>query len=412
MSNTYITPDIIAKEAIMHMKNELVFGNLVHRGYSKEFKKVGNTISIRKPNRLKSIAGADITNNINQIEESSVDLTLSQRVVPMEFGSKDLTLTIDEFSARYIQPAVGQLANDVDADGANLYKQVFNAAGTAGSTPNSFSDLGAAAKKLDKFGVPRGDRNMVLDPDATWEIADALKGLYLEKEVRKMIANGQLGRIANMGVYGDQNIATHSAGTAAGSGVVALDSDISAGSTGKTYLTSNNNAETSTLYTDGWTASTAVLTEGDIITIDNVYAVNPKNRSSIGDLQQFVVRSAVTADSSGYASITVAPAIVTSSDNEAYQTVDAAPAENATINFITTDSVNNLAFHKNAFALATAQLEVLPGCEGSTVLDADTGISVRYMRDGDIKTDTAVHRLDILYGWKCINPYFACRLFG
>jgi P22 coat protein - gene protein 5 len=53
-TNTLITPTIIAKEALFQLKNNLVMGELVHRDYSKEYVKVGSTISIRKPVKFRS----------------------------------------------------------------------------------------------------------------------------------------------------------------------------------------------------------------------------------------------------------------------------------------------------------------------------------------------------------------------
>lgn len=49
MANTILTPSIIAKEALMVLRNNAVMANLVHRDYSEEFASVGDTISIRKP---------------------------------------------------------------------------------------------------------------------------------------------------------------------------------------------------------------------------------------------------------------------------------------------------------------------------------------------------------------------------
>ena len=48
-THTLLTPTIIAKEALMHLENNLVMGNLVHRRYKNEFQKVGGSITIRKP---------------------------------------------------------------------------------------------------------------------------------------------------------------------------------------------------------------------------------------------------------------------------------------------------------------------------------------------------------------------------
>ena len=44
MSNTILTPDIIAKEALMVLESNLTMANLVHRDYSKEFVHVGENL--------------------------------------------------------------------------------------------------------------------------------------------------------------------------------------------------------------------------------------------------------------------------------------------------------------------------------------------------------------------------------
>lgn len=50
MANTFLTPDIIAREALMQLRNNAVMAQLVHRDYSSEFAgAVGDTISIKKP---------------------------------------------------------------------------------------------------------------------------------------------------------------------------------------------------------------------------------------------------------------------------------------------------------------------------------------------------------------------------
>lgn len=49
MANEILTPSIIAKEALMVLRNNTVMASLVHRDYSGEFNKVGDTITIRKP---------------------------------------------------------------------------------------------------------------------------------------------------------------------------------------------------------------------------------------------------------------------------------------------------------------------------------------------------------------------------
>ena len=49
MPNTILTPQIIANEALMVLQSNLTMANLVHRDYSADFVKVGDTITVRKP---------------------------------------------------------------------------------------------------------------------------------------------------------------------------------------------------------------------------------------------------------------------------------------------------------------------------------------------------------------------------
>jgi hypothetical protein len=66
MSNTVLTNTIIAQEALMVLENEMVLGNLVHRGYEDEFEKKvngytpGSSITIRKPARYTLRTGANM----------------------------------------------------------------------------------------------------------------------------------------------------------------------------------------------------------------------------------------------------------------------------------------------------------------------------------------------------------------
>jgi hypothetical protein len=332
--------------------------------------------------------------------------------VPWLFSSTDLTLTIDEYSKRYIQPACISLANKVDSNLCALYKNVFNAVGTAGMTPSTFAELGAAAQKMDEGAVPRDNRNLVINPAANWAIADALKGLYSQKRVEEMVGKGYLADIAGMAIYTDQNIALHAEGAAKDDSstlLVCRSQDVAAigGSGSDTYVTTLTTDNTSTLYVDGFTADTAgSLAAGDIITIESVYSVNPDNKVSTGNLQQFTVVTAVTPGTNA-ASVTVSPAIVITGP---YQNVSAAPVNNAEIT-LTNGHRANIAFHKNAFGLVTVPL-ALPDGAAFKARESHNGLSIRVLKGYDILTDTETIRLDILYGVKCLYPELAVRVFG
>ena len=406
-------PPIYNRSESNRMENSLVMGNLVHRDYKREFVKVGSSVSIRKPVKFSVVEQADVTGVVNDVKEGSVTFTVDKfNSVPWSFSSTDLTLTIDQYSERYIKPAVIALANKVDYNLCGLYSEVFNAVGTAGTTPSTFANLGAAAQKMDEFAVPSDMRRMVLNPAANWAIADANKGLFHEKRVEEMFGKGYLNTIAGFDIFTDQNVRLHTEGAAyddSSALKVCRSQDVAAigGSGTTTYSTSTAEGNTSTLYVDGFTADTAgSLAAGDIITIADVYAVNPVNKQSTGSLQQFVVTTAVTPGTKA-ASVTVSPPINITGP---FQTVNAAPVNNADITLVNAHRAN-LAFHKNAFGLVTVPLE-LPDGAAFKARESHNGLSIRIMKGHNILTDEETIRMDILYGVKCIYPELAVRLMG
>lgn len=394
-SNTILTPSVIAKESLRVISNNLVAGGLVHKEYKNEFVKVGNTVTIRKPVKFTVSDGA--TRVAQDVTETSTSIVVDKRKhVSWDFSTSDLTLKIEEYSKRYIQPAIGALADQVDLDILALASNVYNSVGTPGTTPNAFSILGDAATKLDNEAVPQMDRSCVLSPAANWATADALKGLLNPSMSTDFVRKGSLGRLANAEVYSTQNI-----------------SRITTGARGGTPLVNGASQTGSSLVTDGWSNSvTGVVKTGDVFTIAGVYAVNPVNKANTGVLRQFVVTAnANSGASTGPATISISPAITTSG---AYQTVNAGPADDAALTMVGSAATTypaNLMFHRDAFALVTVPLELPQGASFKARASAN-GLSVRVINDYDIDNDVDIIRLDILYGVKTLYPEFACRIFG
>lgn len=409
MANSILNPSVIAKESLMQLKNNTVMGNLAHREYKKEFKKVGDTVSIRKPVKFYTSDGATRVNQ--DVEEGNTNVVIdSRKHVSWNFSTQDLTLSIEEYSKRYIEPAMITLAQTIDQSGFGLYKNVWNQVGTPGTTPDTFARVSPAAQRLDEMAVMSNDRNLVLNPEAHYGIAGDQVGLQNQSMVKSAYEAAKIGRIAGLNSYASNNIKTHTVGAHGGTPLV------NGGSQETTYATTKT-TNTQSLVTDGWTNSTAVLKAGDVFTIAGVYAVNPvpgegtTGKTALPYLQQFTVKSDATSDGTGNATLTIAPAIIVSGP---YQTVSAAPADNAAITVMGTASTAypiNMAFHKNAFALVTCPLEMPDGVSWKGQESAD-GLSVRVVKQYDIDTDQDVIRLDVLYGWKAIYPDLATRLIG
>ena len=403
-SNAPISPTIIAKEALMLLSNNMIMGRLVHKEYKNEFKKVGSTIKLRTPVRFSAAEAQFIS--INTVTEYKETFTVAtQAHVAWAFDTQELTTTIDEYSKRYITPAVLALANNVDAALCSLYLGVGNSVGTPGTTPNAYSDLGDAQAKLDDHGAPMQGRVAVLNPAAHWAMADGLKGTFAQKPANDIHTKGYLGTVANLDMHMDQNIIRHLTGKFTTSCTPLVDDTVADG---------DNDFDV-----DGLTAS-ADFHAGDVFTVGNssttdVYSVNHVSGNSTGVKRQFCV---LNREVSSGSQVTVD--LYTSSseglyETGAYKNVSALPGSGSVVSLMGTESTyypQNLVFHKNAFGLVTLPLIMPAGTWGSRVTDKMTGLSIRVVKDYDIIYDEEIIRLDILYGTSTLHPDLACRLWG
>ena len=411
MANSLLTADIITQEALMQLKNQLVLSKSVNREYDGRFAqdgaKVGDTINIRKPVRYTVTDGKTL--EAQDTQDQSVALQLdSQKHVGMAFSSKDLALSIDRFSERYIQPAITALANKIDYTGySTVYKSVYNSVGvpSASALPSTLKGFTEAKAKLALGGAPVDPLTAIVDPLVEASLVEGLKGLFQSStQIAMQYEKGMMGMAAGSRFKMSQNVVKHTIGPLGGTPVTKYPSAFVAGS--------------SSLVTDGWTASAANrLKAGDVISIADVYAVNPQTRQSTGQLAQFVVQSDVDSDGSGNATITLDRAIYASGQ---YQNVDALPQDGKAITIFGHASSyagiiapQNLVFHKDAFVLGMADLPLPGGVDmAARASDPDSGLSIRLVRDYDSTDDEMITRLDVLFGWKCVYPDFACRVVG
>ena len=405
MSNALITTSKITRHAVKEFLNSLQIASKVDRQLDSEFRKIGETISVRRPVMFTSTDGATL-GAAEDIEEVAASVTLDQRKhVHFAITSKDLTLSIEDFNTRYIQPAMAELAQQVESSLADSYKQIGNFVGTPGVAPSTFLEVGAAAKVLSKLGTPMNVRwNAFYDEDASLALADGLKSVFPTEIAKKAIEEAAIGRYSKFMLFENQSLKLHTVGIATGTPL------INGASQNTTYAASGA-AWTQTLATDGWTNSTTdILLAGDVITIAGVNSVNRRTRVDTGDLQTFVVTTdAASGPSTGPAALTISPPIITSGP---YQTVTAAPADGAAIVVKTgaggASHKQNLAFHPNAITLAMAPLDLpTQGAEASR--ESFDNVSIRTVTQYAIGTDTTTYRFDILYGVKAQNPDFAVR---
>lgn len=401
MANNFITSSMVAKESLRLLENNLVFSRGVTRKYDEEFsgdRAIGDTITVKVPPKYTVRSGAVAA--VQDHKPTSVAVQLdSQKGIDVAFTSKELTLSIEEFSKEVLQPQIIQLANQIDYDGLALYSKIANAVGTPGTLPSSLKTYAQGGSALDNEACPVDDqRSVVLSSLSQVELIDAQKGLFnAPAEITKQYKKGQMGQAAGFDFAMTQNIPIHTVGPLGGTPLVNGASQVGA-----------------SLVSDGWTASAGSrLKKGDTFTIAGVYAVNPLTKQNTTQLRRFVVTADVSSDGSGNATLPIFPAIVTSGSE---QNVTAAPADNAAITVLgaaNTVTPVNLAYHKSAFVLATAQLQLPKGMDmASRMSDPASGLSIRFVRGFDITNDKFISRLDVLYGWQVVRPEFACRIHG
>src|SRR6188768_2870015 len=129
MPNTILTPLQITRKALMILHQKLNFIGTINKQYddqyAKDGAKIGDTLRIRKPNRYTVRTTVPLA--VQDTIEQSINLVVAKRMgVDTTFTSAELTLSLDDFSTRILDPAMSVLAANLEADAMTMYKGVYN----------------------------------------------------------------------------------------------------------------------------------------------------------------------------------------------------------------------------------------------------------------------------------------------
>jgi len=396
VANTLLSPTIITKEALRILHANLNFIGNINKQYDSQFAnadvapsgKIGPSLTIRMPNKYTVRTGAVL--QVQDTTETSQVLTVStQKGVDTFFSSKDLTLTIDEFSKRYLQPAMSVLATQIEADALSMVLDVYNAVDDSAAAL-SYKDIANARKILNLYLAPPTERCGTMTPGHVVSFLDAIKGFFNPQEsVSRPYLMGKIGRVNGFDTYENTVLNSFQSGT-------------TAATSGYTATLTSGSA------TVVLAAGANTLKKGDILTFSTVDAVDPETKADRGFLQQFVV----LADYAGGAgNITVSPTPVTTG---AGQNVTAVGAGLTVVKLGAASALlsQSVFFHPEAFTFVSADLIDVSkfGTWGSRqVMD---GISMRIARQYDIVNDNVPCRIDVLYGYKTLRPELAVRVIA
>jgi hypothetical protein len=396
-SQVLLTPSVITKESLVILENNLVAANRVNRKFENQFVKAGNQLTIRKPNRFTVASGAGL--QVQNIAEPSVTITINnQKHVDFQFTSQDLTLTVEEFSERYLKPSMASLANQIDFDVLTNVFSFSNYVGTPGVTPSAFSSsVQLVGRRMDDNAAPQDNRTLVLNPNAYWSMAAGQVGSFVMPTAKDALVKGYLATLGNYEIYMDQNIQQQA--SAQHNTSVAMVVTTAAGS------------GTSIGFFGG--TATETIQAGEVFTVAGVFNVNPQSRQSTGVLKNFVITASTTPTSSTWTA-TFSPAIVTSGP---YQNVTGPASTGAGVTFLTgttsaqINTPHNAAFTRDAIGLVMVPMEIPQGVDFAA-RETYRNISMRVIRAYDINNDVFPTRIDILYGSTVYYDELGVRLGG
>jgi hypothetical protein len=397
VANTLLSPTIITREALRILHANLNFISNINKQYDSQFAnagaspsgKIGPSLTIRMPNQYTVRTGANLSTQ-DTTETSQVLTVSTQKGVDTVFSSQDLTLTIDEFSKRYLEPAMAVLATNIEADALSMVLDVYNAVDD-NANALTYKDIANGRKTLNQYLAPATDRCGILTSGHVVSFLDAIKGFFNPQEsVAKPYLTGKIGRVNGIDTYENTVLNPFQSGTAAAT-------------TGYTATLTSASA------TAVLAAGATTFKKGDIVTFSTVNAVDPESKVNRGFLQQFVV----TANYAGGAgNLSVSPTPVTSG---AAQNVTAVGAGLTVVKLGGGASAlysQSVLFHPEAFTFVTADLIDVSKFGAWGARQVMDGISMRIARQYDITTDTIPCRIDVLYGFKTLRPQLAVRVIA
>jgi len=402
MANSLLTIDMITRKSLAILENNLVLSRNINRQYDDSFAvegaKIGSSLRIRLPDRVLVTDGAALQTQDDN--EQYTTLTVStQKHVGINFTSAELSMQLDDFADRVLKPRISQLASSIDADVANVFASVGNSVGTPGTTPATALVMLQAQQKMNEAAAPMSPRYLTVNPAANAALVNGLSGFFNPSDsISRQFKSGMMGE--NVLGYEEVNMSQSIKSFTVGSRTA----------TGGTTSAAVTTEGATTIGITGAGAS-GTIKAGDVFTIGNRFAVNPQTRESTGSLFQFVALADVTLDGSGAGTITVAPMY---SAAHPLATITTPPSNGNNVTFLGSSSTRypqNLAYHKDAFTLATADLILPQGVDMASRANHN-GISMRIVRQYDINNDRMPCRVDVLYGCAAIRSQLACRVWG
>jgi hypothetical protein len=415
--NVFLDATEYANTMLYLVKNQLVMGRLVNGRFTDQVTdQNGLRINVKRPPRFIANSGASL--QAQDIVTGSENIAVDQyKNVHVSIGDLEYVQSYNELMrSSVMQSAASELAQDVDLYLAQQVKRFFSWVGTPGNNVGSPAEFNAVHTRLMEQSVPNSELSAALAFADGEEIRGSLIGGDIQGINRNALERVRIPILSEIDVYATQSLdqlsmGTREDGTVAGAGQNANYRDVK----DNEYLSQEIDLASCGV--------SATIKAGEVFTIADVFAINPRTRLPYSRLQQFTVIEDVTTAADETVTVRITPAIIVAgtsdgtdtTTNTRYATVSAAPANGAAVTWLGSASTNytqRAAFHRSAISLVSARLPLPFTGEASFAQDPETGIGIRYWRGSDISTGAHVHRWDMIYGAKCMDPMLGARISG
>ena len=390
----------LVRKALPAFVNALPFINTINTQYDPtKGRQNGGVLLVKDPLEFTVRSGAVM--DVQDLAQTTQSVTMAtRRGIDIDVSSIDHTINVEDFEENVLIPSMDRLGAEVQYTVlSDIYKDVFNFTGTAASAINSKLAIHNACARLSQELAPVDDRHLLINSVNMATAVDSFATYFHPaSDVTRAFSKGNIGEAAGFKWWETNMLPSHTAGTRTTTALCNTSTGITSG--------------TGTIAITGASAS-LTFKDGDVITVDDVYANNRQTKNRYSNLQQFVVTADVTLDGSGAGTLNVSPTPTTSGAKQNVTLVNAGASKTVTLtaNGAASSVIGQtLAYHRNAFAFVTADLYTDPSQRMS--ISKKGNISMRVWRSGDIVNDTFPIRFDVLFGWKTLRPEWATRVGG
>lgn len=381
MANNFLTPDIIAREALVLLQSNLVAARLYSRRYEADLNagaKVGDTIRIRRRSQgvVDEYNGMSVT--VRDIQETSIQLRLEKHFdATIKITDRERTLDLVDFSEQVLAPRMIEMGEKIDSYALTKLKDLPNVAGPSESAPatlpDSIADMALVEKTMNDLKAPLSPRFQIASTEYKATLLSVDSFVEVDKSgATDALRQAEIGPIMGFQTFMGQNVPTET---------------FTSGTATNAVVNGAHDKGDSTITVDGGTAN-GTLKAGDIVEI-----------AGYGNV---VVAADATLDGSGVGSFTIKePLREDVADNAAITVYDGGG---------NTRQCHGAVFHPDAFAFVAVPLDLPIGAEAAYIQDPASGLSIRAVYDYDRNLKSDVLSLDILVGAAVVDGRLGAQI--